>query len=96
MPLVTWPATKRLHLGSSGKPFSRSETPETSTTRSSMRAGSRSDTTAHDPPPGETASEEYVVSVPFSVLVKSSLVASKVIDDGATTSTRLRPESPTP
>ena len=95
-PLVTWPATKRLHFGSSWKPSSSSDTPATSTTRSSVRAGSRSETTAHDPPSGDTASEEWVVSLPCSVLVKSSLVESKVIDDGATTSTRLRPESPTP
>ena len=49
-----------------------------------------------DPPSGEMAAEVWVVWLPCSVLVKSSLVESKVIDDGATTSTMLRPESPTP
>ena len=96
IPLVTCFATNRLHPGSSWKPSSSRATPLTSTLRSSVRLGSRSDTTAHDPALPAVAVEVCVVVDPFSVEVKSSLVASKRIAVGATTSTVLRPGSPTP
>ena len=96
MPWVTWPATNRPQLGSSWKPSSLTETPLTSTVRSSVRFGSRSDTTAQDPPPSLLVVAVWVVVAPCCVEVKSSLVASNVIDVGATTSMVLRPASPTP
>ena len=93
---MTCSATKSAHLGSSLNPLSSSETPATSMAFSSACSGSRSETTAQDPPSGSVAVVVCVVVEPFSSEVKSSLVASKVIDDGATTSTVLRPASPTP
>ena len=70
--------------------------PATSTVRSSAWSGSRRDTTAKNPPSGSLVEAVCVVVEPFSAAVKAWLVASNDIELGATTSTVLRPASPTP
>ena len=70
--------------------------PAASTGRSSVRSGSRRETTAQNPPSSLVVVAVWVVVSPLWVAVKSSLVASNVIVDGATTSTVLWPGSPSP